>query len=63
MRLATEAERDRYRSGIPSRYELVSPWPLTDVDAVAQEKLLAHLADCQECRDEYAKLSDGVQTS
>jgi len=44
----------------PEPDELVA-LAVTDVDAVAQEKLVAHLADCQPCRDEYAKLSDGVQ--
>ncbi len=34
---------------------------LTAVSGQEQERLLAHLAGCPACRDDYAQLSDGVQ--
>ncbi len=34
---------------------------LADVRADEQERLVAHLAGCAVCRDDYAQLSDGVQ--
>ena len=34
---------------------------LSELDGPGQERLLAHLAGCPACRDEYALLSDGVQ--
>lgn len=34
---------------------------LADVRADEQERLVAHLAGCAACRDDYAQLSDGVQ--
>jgi hypothetical protein len=34
---------------------------LADVPPAEQERLVAHLAACPSCRDEYAGLSDGVQ--
>lgn len=33
---------------------------LAELDAGTQERLVAHLAACPECRDEYAGLSDGL---
>ena len=44
----------------PDPDELVA-LALTEVDAPTQERLLAHLAGCPTCRDDYAQLSDGVQ--
>lgn len=34
---------------------------LADVAGDEQERLVAHLAGCSACRDEYAQLSDGLQ--
>lgn len=34
---------------------------LADVGAEEQERLMAHLAGCPACRDEYTQFSDGVQ--
>lgn len=34
---------------------------LTETDAAQQERLVAHLAGCPACRDDYAQLSDGLQ--
>lgn len=34
---------------------------LADVGGDEQERLVAHLAGCSACRDEYAQLSDGLQ--
>jgi hypothetical protein len=34
---------------------------LADVENDDQERLVAHLAGCSSCRDEYAQLSDGLQ--
>lgn len=34
---------------------------LADVGGDEQERLVAHLAACSACRDEYAQLSDGLQ--
>lgn len=34
---------------------------LADVEGDEQERLVAHLAACSACRDEYAQLSDGLQ--